>query len=101
MQQHHAACPHAAAAVSPQGPGDFGQFGMSGLRGEIDEGALECRVGSVARIAPELAWLLFGLLVGRRQQSAVMSAGERLPMEIEGSRETGFARTLAATVLVH
>ena len=101
MQQHHAAGPVTAAAVSPQRPRHLGQLRMAGLRAEIDEALLKRGVGAVARIAPHLAVGLLRLLVGRSQQGAVVLLRQRLPVQVVGAGQPRLARSLAATVLMH
>jgi hypothetical protein len=86
--------------MAPEGPGDLGELRVSGLGSEVFEGFLEGGVGAVAGVAPHLAVRLFGLLVSGGHQGAGVFFGERLPVEVEGPGETGFAGTLAAAVLV-
>src|ERR1700693_3552477 len=87
--------------MSPKSPRDFRQLGMPRLRTEINEALLKRRTGAVTWIAPHLTIRLFRLLVRRRQERAVIFFGESLPMQVVRARQSGFARSLATTVLVH
>ena len=86
-------CPHSAH-------GTFASSGWPGLRAEVGEALLERRVGAVARVAPHLAVGLLRLLVGRRQQGAVVLLRQRLPVQVVGAGQPRLARPLAAPVLV-
>ena len=100
MEEGHATSPVAATAVTPERPRHDGELGMSARRAEVGEGLLEGGVGAVARIAPHLAIRFFRLLVGGRQQSAIVLLREGLPVEIEGPGLPGLTRAFAASVLV-
>src|ERR1022692_4180533 len=90
-----------AAAMSPKSPRYLRQLRMPRLRAEIDEALLKRGTGAVTRIAPHLTISLVRLLVGRRQERAVMHPGERLPVQVVCARQSRLARSLAATVLMH
>ena len=68
---------------------------------EVSQRFAEGAVGAVARITPHLAIGLLRLLIRRCQQRAPVLFCQRLPMQIEGTGLSGFARALAATVLMH
>src|SRR5208282_5316502 len=74
---------------------------MSRLCTKIDEALLKSGVGTVTRIAPHLTIGLLRLLVGRGKQRTIVLLGECLPMQVVGACQSRFARSLAATVLVH
>ena len=100
VQHHHAAGPVPAAAVAPQRPRHLRQLRVARLRAEIGEALLERRVGAVSRVAPHLAVGLLRLLVGGREQGAVVLLRQRLPVQVVSAREARLARPLAAPVLV-
>ena len=89
-----------AAAVTPERPRNFREFGMARFFAEVDETLLERFRTAIARVAPHLAIGFLGLFVRRREQRTSMLLGERLPMQIVGTREPRLARPLAAPVLV-
>ena len=93
--------PVSAPAVSPQGPGNFGQFRVSALLSQVFQALLESFARAVSRIAPHLAVGFARLFVGGGKQSAIVPAGQRLPVEIPGPGKSGFAGTLSASVLVN
>src|SRR5262249_54016684 len=101
LEQRHAARPLTAPAMSPEGPRDFRQLGMTRFGAEIDKALLKRCGGTVPRIAPHLTVGLVRLLVGRRQERAVMLACECLPVQVVRARQSRLARALATAVLMH
>ena len=101
MQQHHCARPVTAAAVSPQRPRYRCQLRMSGFLAQINQTLLERGVRTIPRIAPHLTVGLAWLLVGWCQQSAIVFLRQCLPLQIESARQSRFARSFAAAVLMH
>ena len=87
----------AAAAVPPQYPGNLRQFGVSGLRPQIEQPLLKRCGRTVAGITPPLAIRLFGLLIKRGEQGAILFLRQSLPVQVKGSREPRLTRSLAAT----
>ena len=68
---------------------------------EIDERSIKRAARPVARVAPHLAIGLLRLLIDRCQQSTVVLPRQRLPVQIERTGQTRFARAFTATVLMH
>src|SRR5262249_2752170 len=101
MQGEHQTRPETAAGVSPQAPRRGGQLGMTRFAREMSQRLLKGRIGTVARVAPVAAILVRELLIRRAEQRAVPLPRQRLPVQIVSRGETGDARALAATVLMH
>src|SRR6516162_10008916 len=87
--------------MPPEGPRDRPQLGMARCGAEIDEALLKGCGGTVTRIAPQLTVGLVRLLVGGRQERAVMLPCKCLPVQVVRARQSRLARALATTVLMH
>ena len=100
IEAGHGACPHAAAGVAPQRPGDALELRVAGELAKIGKGALESICGAVSRIAPQLTIGCLGLFVNGGDKRAVVLGGEGLPVEIVSPGKTGRARSGAAAMLM-
>ena len=58
--------------MSPDGPGNEGEFGMTAQSAQIFERLLERGIRSIARIAPQVTVLLVRLFIRGREQGAVV-----------------------------
>ena len=101
MKERHSADPVTTAAVPPKSPGNFSELRMTAFFAEIGQTFLKGLCRSVSRITPHLAICILGLLVGRREESAVVLFRQGLPVEIPGSGLPRFAGAFPATVLVN
>ena len=100
VRKSHPTHPVSASAMSPEGPWNGGELGVTALLAEVLEALQESLARAVPRVAPHLAIGLAGLLVGGAQQGALVLAGQGLPVKVPGSRESRLAGTLPASVLV-